>query len=511
MSCQRHSAAMTGAVHSHLADHLLRADHQEDVCLATYRPSTGIERWSSILRQVVMPGEGERLVHGNASFTTPYVLRAAAEAAADRCGVVALHSHPLGGGWQGMSDADIETEVGYANLVREITGLPLVGMTLAGDEQWSARVWDRGAGRQIGMSRCENVRVLTPDRLLVSWNDAVRPRPEVGPSQIRSVNCWGEDVQANIARLRVLVVGAGSVGMTVSVSAAATGIEALATMDYDTVKNQNLDRLLGATSLDAFLRRSKASLSDRLMADAATARNADHRYWAYSICEPEGYRRALDFDLVFSCVDRPWARYVLNTLAFADLIPVIDGGIHADPLPGGGMRGAMWRSHVAGPGRICLACNGQFHPSHVLMEQDGSLDDQGYISRLPQDHPLRARQNVSMLSVNGAGALLGQFISLIVGPGGQGDPGPIRYHLAPHWLQRDDADACIDGCPYPLMTAAGDLRQDPSGPHKDAEVERRDRSRAGRDPVVHLGRVVDDLIISARSRLRRAASRRLNG
>jgi hypothetical protein len=509
MSYERRSVAMTGSVHLQLARHLLRQDGQEDVCLATYRPSTGIERWSALLRQPVMPSEGDRLVHGNASFTTGYVLRAAAEAAADGCGVVALHAHPVGQGWQQMSGTDEATEAGYANLAREITGLPLVGMTLAGDERWSARVWNCGVGRQVAASHCENVRVLHPDRLLVSWNDAERGVPKAGSAQVRTVTCWGDAVQADLARLRVLVVGAGSVGMPVAISLAATGIESVATMDYDTIKNHNLDRLIGATTLDAYLRRSKASLSARLMADAATSQRPKFHSWEHSVCEEAGLRRALDFDVVFSCVDRPWARHVLNAMAYADLIPVIDGGVHADSLPEGGMRGAMWRSHVAGPGRICLACNGQYHPSHVMMERDGSLDDSTYISQLPEEHPLRVRQNVSTLSINCAGALLAQFISLVVRPGGLGDPGPIRYHLAVHWLQHDEQRSCIDGCPYPRMTAVGDGRPDPAGRHADAENERGMRARARRDPLVHLVRIADDTILGIRKRLRRWAARRL--
>lgn len=510
MTYQRRSVAMTGPVHSQLAEHLLRPDGQEDVCLATYRPSSGIERWSAVLRQPLIPSEGDRLVHGNASFTTQYVLRAVAEAAADGCGVVALHAHPKGRGWQQMSGTDEATEAGYANLAREITGLPLVGMTLAGDERWSARVWDRGLGRHVGASHCENVRVLHPDRLRVSWNDGVRERPEVGSAQLRTVTCWGDEVQADLARLRVLVVGAGSVGMPVAVSLVATGIEAVATMDYDTVKNHNLDRLLGATPLDAYLRRSKASLSARLMADAATARLPQLNAWEHSVCEADGMRRALDFDVVFSCVDRPWARHVLNTMAYADVIPVIDGGVHTDPLPGGGMRGAMWRSHVAGPGRICLACNGQYHPSHVMMERDGSLDDPTYISQLPDEHPFKARQNVSMLSINCAGALLAQFISLVVGPGGLGDPGPIRYHLSTHWLQHDEQRFCIARCPYPRMTAAGDLRPDSTGRHIDAQKERHIRTQVRRKPLVAVVRAADDMILRTRTRLQRVAADRLH-
>ena len=58
-----------------------------------------------------------------------------------------------------------------------------------------------------------------------------------------------------------------------------------------------------------------------------------------------------------------------------------------------------------------------------MMERDGSLDDASCIARLADDHLLKARQNVSMLTINCAGALLAQFISLKVVPGGVPDSG----------------------------------------------------------------------------------------
>jgi hypothetical protein len=386
-----------------------------------------------------------------------------------------------------MSAADRETEASYANLVREITELPLIGMTLASDETWSARAWDRGSGRGVGTTDCENVRVVHADRLAVTWNDLLRRPPEPQATQLRTVHCWGDKIQADLARLRVLVIGGGSVGLTVAVALAATGIEHIAVMDHDTVKLVNLDRLLGARRLDAYSAESKAQVALRLIEGAATARTPMYEAWEDSVCEPAGFSHLLDFDVAFSCVDRPWPRYALNTAAYADLIPVIDGGIHVDPLPGGGMRGAMWRSHVVGPGRPCLACNRQFHPSQVALERDGSLDDPSYIAGLPQGHALRSRQNVSVLSVNQAGALLAQFVSMVATPGGLGDPGPIRYHLAPHFLQHDQIDSCISGCPYPASVACGDLRADPTGRHLAAETERAARKRAQRrTPVLAL-------------------------
>src|SRR5206468_10959914 len=99
----RLSVAMTGQIAKQLCDHLLRADGQEDVVLATYRLSTGVDRRTALIRAVHLPRPGERGVHGNASFTGNYVLRVAAAASHDQAGLVILHSHPGAKGWQGMS------------------------------------------------------------------------------------------------------------------------------------------------------------------------------------------------------------------------------------------------------------------------------------------------------------------------------------------------------------------------------------------------------------------------
>ena len=193
----------------------------------------------------------------------------------------------------------------------------------------------------------------------MSWNDEVRPPPRPGESQKRTVSAWGAACQADLARRKVLVVGAGSVGLDVVVRLAASGLCELTVMDFDVVEAQNLDRLIGASGRDALLRRPKIHVAKREATTAATAADFGIASSNWSICEPEGLRLALDYDLIFSCVDRNWPRAVLNALAYTDLIPVIDGGIAIDVFESGEMRNATWRSHVARPGRPCMGCNGQ--------------------------------------------------------------------------------------------------------------------------------------------------------
>jgi molybdopterin-synthase adenylyltransferase len=137
--------------------HLLRSDGQEDVCFALWVPSTGATRQSSIVVELILPEEGERQIHGNASFGPEFVQRAIGLALERQCGLGLMHSHPFPG-WQGMSDDDIATERGIAPSAFGATGLPLVGMTIGSDAVWSSRSWQRVGPGQYTRQEAESVR-----------------------------------------------------------------------------------------------------------------------------------------------------------------------------------------------------------------------------------------------------------------------------------------------------------------------------------------------------------------
>lgn len=469
----RYSVAMTASVEKELLGHLVRDDGQEDVLIATYVLSTGNDRTTAVLRSVIYPGKGERLVHRNASFTSSYVLRAATEARDLGGGIVLLHSHPNGSGWQGLSAMDHETESEYERVARAITKMALVGMTLGvRDASWSARFWfDRNEP-----TWAESVRSVSPT-FDVTWNDELRGVPLVTSSQQRTVSSWGERTQASMTRLRVLVVGCGSVGLDVAQRLAATGLATVGVMDYDAVETLNLDRMIGATKLDAKLGRSKTAVAARLMRSAATAEHFDVVEHEVSITDPVGAKAALDYDIIFSCVDSPWPRSVLNSVAYADLIPVIDGGIALDTFTDGRMRGGIWRAHTLVPGRPCMVCLGQLVVGEIALDKDGLLENPRYIAGTHREAP--SRQNVAILSASVSAALLAQFVSLVAHPGSCGSPAPLRYLLATHTLEHSSA---VSGayCPFEAETAVGDGRTPTVEHRKDwrSVVDRRSARRA---------------------------------
>ncbi|WP_238335296.1 ThiF family adenylyltransferase [Kribbella amoyensis] len=443
---------MTATDHQDLTRHLLRPDGQEDICLATYSVSTGAHRTSRLITSVELPRAGEREVHGNASITGGYVLRVAAQATRRGSGVVMLHSHPGGRGWQRMSTQDADAESSYADLVQQLTGMPLVGMTLAGNESWSARVWTEGRAEWAASVR------RVGRTLVTSWNDELIPSIADTTTQARTISAWGEALHRDITRLRVLVVGVGSVGLDVVQRLAATGILEIGVMDFDRIETLNRDRMIGATRRDARLRRPKVDVAARLARQASTAKTFTVTRHHDSVCSPTGLADALDYDVIFSCVDRPWPRAVLNTVAYADLIPVIDGGIAIDVFESGGMRGATRRAQTATPEMPCLACTGQVDMTEVALEMSGDLDDPEYIRRAGRDS-VSGRPNVAALCAAVSGSQLEQFVSLVAHPAGLGVPSALRFSLALHHLEHLPHQT-QPYCPTESQIAVGDARTD---------------------------------------------------
>ncbi|MGK2877838.1 MAG: ThiF family adenylyltransferase [Solirubrobacterales bacterium] len=447
---------MTHETEEHLRQHLLRSDGQEDVCFATYALSSGDDRDTCLLRDVVLPGPTDRKVHGNATIFSEYAIRAANDAAARGLGLALLHSHPGGRGWQSLSTDDHMTEQDYARLAMAATGLPLLGMTLAGgDGRWSARLWPDGVP-----VFAEAIRVVGP-KLTISRCPDLRPSEIALPPSSRTLAAWGPEVQKDVAGLRVLVVGLGSVGLRVAECVAATGVHHIGLMDFDVVKRENRDRMIGTTWVDALLHRAKRKVARRLTRRACISRKQRVVDYELSISTAEGTSAALDYDVIFSCVDRPLPRAVLNAIAYADLIPVIDGGIAIDRFEAGEMRSATWRAQTATPGRPCLQCSKQITANEVSNDQAGTYDDPGYVRAGESESGVSP--NVATLSAGVIGAVLAHFVSLVAHPAGPGVPYPQQFMLPGH--QEIELISETDpGCTYERMTAFGESRLPLSAP-----------------------------------------------
>ena len=392
---------------AHLLQHYKKREMQEDLCFGLWTPSTGSQRETAIVTDILIPREGERGLHGNASFSGSYLARATRAAIAHGRGLVFMHSHPSPG-WQDMSNADIHAEQGRIADTARATGKPLVGMTVGTDEYWSARFWKEGSP-EVARRWCKKVRVLDESRLTIWRQPTVERRGR--RKQRRTVDSWGERKQRDLEALRIGIVGLGSVGSVVAEGLARIGVREIVLIDDDIVEEHNLDRLLNAHAKD--VGRPKTDIAERAIRKASTASSVVTINHRKKVQDREAYASARDCDILVSCVDSPVARDLLNRTAYRDGIPVVDGGVEIRKDPrAGNMNAARWRAHVAGPYSECLRCRGQYTSSDVMLELDGSLRNPNYIKADTVGGP--GAENVFCFSLATGSELLNMAVRLVV-------------------------------------------------------------------------------------------------
>lgn len=121
------------------------------------------------------------------------------------------------------------------------------------------------------------------------------------------------------------------------------------------------------------------AIGKRQVGRSHTVRCSRVRSLPRSLLTGKGLAAALDCDVLISCVDRPLPRSILNAVAYAHLMPVIDGGIIARVDDVGKLMHVDWRIHTVGPEHGCLYCIDALRRSDVALDRDGLLEDPDYI------------------------------------------------------------------------------------------------------------------------------------
>lgn len=224
-------------------------------------------------------------------------------------------------------------------------------------------------------------------------------------------------------------------------------------IDHDKIELRNLDRTLGAKMEDVINKTPKVKVSERVINASHTSPKIDILPFEGTLRSLEGLSHALDCDILFSCVDRPFPRHMLNSLAYGHLIPVIDGGIKVKVNNHGKLLHADWRIHTVGPGRACMVCLGALNMVEVALDMDGKLDDPVYIQGLgPELNPLLQRQNVFPFSLSVAAHEVLHLMGLIAGNPRIGGIGPQFYHCYPGMMEVEQNTQCSCDCEYNKLT-----------------------------------------------------------
>jgi hypothetical protein len=448
------AVAMTGDLDAELCHHFAHEGLQEDLTFAIWRPSVGHRRMSFVLDRLLLPDWEERILEGNVSFTSDYLSRVLATLEPGT-GIALIHSH-LGPGWQGMSEDDVVAERDrLAGAVSGRSGLPLLGMTWGTDGTWSARAWGRAAPFTYQRVEIPMVRVAASDRLALSFHPRLRPQPAELPAQVATLSVWGAAAQADIARVRVGLVGLGSVGSLIAEGLSRMGVSDIVLIDHDRIELRNLDRTLHSSLADVEAETLKVDVAARGIANSHTGASVEVTKVPTSLLTREGVESALDCDVLICCVDRPWPRWILNAIAYAHLIPVVDGGIFARTTLGGRPLHIDWRIHTVGPGRACMVCLGALLRSDVGLDRDGKLDDPDYIAGLsPAERERYNRRNVFPFSLAVAGHQILHFAGMIAGSARVSGIGPQHYQAYPGEMVVEPTEGCHDDCEIKSLVAS---------------------------------------------------------
>ena len=456
----KRETVLIGQVARKGADHLLRhyvdGREQEDLCFALWRQSTGAKRKTALVYEIILPRIDERNLHGNASFEPHYLSRAIREAKKQGAGLAFLHSHPSSG-WQNMSPDDVVAERDIISYPARVTKYPLVGLTVGRDGYWSARWWEP-CGRAVERFWCDKVRVVGRKAFSIySRPSAIR---ENGWSSRlrRTEDSWGPAFQQNVEGLNVGVVGVGSVGSIAAEALARIGVGSITLIDGDCVEEHNLDRLLHGTYRQLGRRKTN------VVAEALKRHATNSRFVVYAVATEiqhwAAYRAALDCDIIFSCVDRPIGRDVLNYIAHAHLIPVVDAGVavesYKEPRR---FFGAHWRAHVITPEHQCLRCTGQYNSGDVVSELDGSLADPSYIKGL-EESGVKQNMNTFPFALGAASLQVNLVLRYLLGANWWPVVSRQEYQFIKGVTTRADV-GCEDGCTFPSMLAKGDANNPP--------------------------------------------------
>ena len=441
---------------AHLLHHYSANIEQEDLCFGLWRQSTGARRKTAIVYDLIKPDATDRNLHGNVSFEPHYLSRVIRKAKQEDAGVAFLHSHPTAG-WQDMSRHDVIAERDIISYPARITGKPLVGLTVGRDGYWSARWWESSA-RHVERFWCNKVRVLGKSNYMLYGQPRIHQENQWSARLRRTQDSWGPTFQKTLEELVVGVVGVGSVGCIAVEAMARIGVGEITLIDHDRVEEHNLDRLLYGAATKIGQR--KIDIGAEALQEHGTNSNLQIHRVGHRVESDVGYRSALDCDIILSCVDRPIGRDVLNYVAQAHMIPVIDAGVSVEAyrMPRRFFN-AHWRTHLVTPEHECLRCTGQYDSGNVVAELDGSLSDPVYIKGL-EEAGIRQNINTFPFALGVAGLQVNLALRYLLGEKWWPEVSRQEFQFIKGTVVRESR-GCGEGCSFRKIVATGDANNPP--------------------------------------------------
>lgn len=325
--------------------------------------------------------------------------------------IVEAHTHPFSSEKVTFSSIDTREMDEFANYMIEVLGLPY-GATVWGSQSVDGLCWAEARQNPEPISE---VRIVGQDMTRLPTtaskgaNDLLGAYYDKNDRQILAI---GKKGQSRIGNTRVAIAGGGGIASHVIQQLAYLGVRDFDLIDFDRVEWTNLNRLVGAMPSD--VGKLKVEVMERLIRSVADEDSVRVNALAVDIRHPDAINALKRADVIFGCVDNDGARLVLNEIALAYYIPLIDSavGIFAKDEK---IEEAGGRVVVVHPDAPCLLCAGEIMPTEAYndlapREEIEAKKHQGYVSG--EDVP-----SPSVISLNGTMASMAvtEFLALVAG------------------------------------------------------------------------------------------------
>lgn len=266
--------------------------------------------------------------------------------------VVLVHSHPLAVPDPSPQDTTNERELFDYGWVRDGDDVPFASLVMT-ETTLRGRVWYGWSKDPFAL---DVVRVVGE-----RWHfHRAVTHVRQSAAFARQILAFGQALDAELAALRVVVVGGGGTGSATAMLLARLGVGYVAIIDPDLVETTNLNRLHGSRQADADAGRPKVEMLSSSISEAGLG--VAVRGFARYVDDPQNRDVLRSADFIFGCTDDHAGRLFLNRLAYFYAIPVIDMGltIRVDDADAAKPRlqDLVGRVTVLAPGLTCIACRG---------------------------------------------------------------------------------------------------------------------------------------------------------
>lgn len=363
-----------------------------------------------LAKDVILPPPGAWEIQDVAQLrpTAQWISAGISCAIEANAGLLFIHSHPDSRFSADFSPSDRSAFISLARTIAPMLPGPFAAV-VAHRDGWAGVVWNGGA--------------LTPIEPVYSVGRTLRFLSKVAPAEDTVLDLRQRDalgiIEDRLRQLTVGVVGSGGLGSPIAEQLLRMGVGEIVLIDHDLLDTpSNVRRVFGSKMSD--LRRRVPPAKVRVVGRHLNSIGLDVsvRPVRGDVRTEAVFRELLDTDVVLSGTDTHSSRAVVNDLASAYLLPVIDVGVRVGSKANKRLSGLLADVRILTPTTPCLWCRRAISGDVIRAEnlpqaERDKLQREGYVIQGVGD----PAPSVVALTVLGSGLATCALIGLLAEEG----------------------------------------------------------------------------------------------